>query len=218
MNKINQMLNNLSIAKKFALGFGAILVLLVGFLVYSFYALILINKNVEQETAILRVATIASKLRTDGLRTIVILSQYTDISDQALIKELENNRALTIKESAELRKFTQNLEVVANLDAYETSRPRRIELADKIINAINRHAPPAEIESIRQEREVLDNESRSYLRRIEDIENKELEKAIESGKELRTTLQTNTVLAMSLIFFIIVVVSFWIVRSITKPL
>ena len=212
------MLNNLSIAKKFALGFGAILVLLVGFLVYSFYALILINKNVEQETAILRVATIASKLRTDGLRTIVILSQYTDISDQALIKELENNRALTIKESAELRKFTQNLEVVANLDAYETSRPRRIELADKIINAINRHAPPAEIESIRQEREVLDNESRSYLRRIEDIENKELEKAIESGKELRTTLQTNTVLAMSLIFFIIVVVSFWIVRSITKPL
>ncbi len=211
-------LKNLSVVKKFALGFGIILALLLGLLIYSFYIFGSINKITNEETLSLRVATLASDLDIDALHIIVLISQYNDIYDQNILNDLEKNRELAIKDAANLRKLAQNPEVIADLDAYEALLPLRIASADKIINAVDRRASFGEIKSLRQEREVFDNEARSYLRRIVEIENEELVKTIESGKGLRITLQMNIILVTLVILIIIVIVSFWIVRSITVPI
>ncbi len=217
MPKINNIFKNLSITKKFALGFGIIFVVLIAFLFITFFAYVTIGKIAEKEAKVNQRADTAFLLENSTLRINLLLHQYTDVYNQSILIDLNKYRSLILQYSAELRKLNPSPAVIVAIDSFEATRPPIIAMADNMISLINRKAPLEKVEALRREREVLTNESISYLKHIVEIGKEEQIKTIESGKELRAGLARNIIVIVLLILSIIVAVSFWIIRSITVP-
>lgn len=207
-----------SIAKKVTLAIVSFVVLAGVVAGYSAYTLRIINQaNIERDE-ITAARTSATNLDIDVLRIIINLQYFVAEKNEIYVDELLANRRASQLQRAQLRDLTTNEATLQQLDAYETILPERVRLGDEIIAAVRANASSATITQLRNERRILDDKAREYLRNIIEIEERSSATALASVSNRISEARGNLLLFMITIAMIAGVVAYWLYRSIVPPL
>lgn len=218
MINIKNLFHDLPIARKFYFGFGVIFLIVFLSFGYFYYIFDEINQYVNREISISQINTSVDMLITASLENIIFLRQYNGIYDQSLLIKIKKNRMLILHEINQLKGMTKIEEVRSKLDLFESMLAQKEKLRNEIIGAINKNEHINKISQLRHQRELLDDESISYLNRIKEIEKIKLEETRKLHFAVRNKLRNTLFLLFSILFLGVFLVSFYISKIIISDI
>jgi PAS domain S-box-containing protein len=214
---ITRRFQNLKIYKKFSIGFGSVLVVI---LIFSLYAISAVHSiaviYIEQEESTLAGQT-ALELEVDTLQTRVSFEEFVKTGNQSFIPQILVGRAASIQEENRLRILSILPETIQLLNEYEVLRIKRIFISDKIISLVTAHAKPETYAPLLTERNITISQANILLHKILQAQQSSLATLTDAGQTKIQIIQANLILLSLLVFLLILVLSFAIARSILYP-
>lgn len=208
---------DLSISKKFVIGFGTIVVIL-GLTVSYLYALMSeYHRSNEAEQRVANVVENALLLDNVSLGTAVSLQEYRVDRETKHLQEIQSANNNSVRISNEIKKKTQIPAVVKLLNDYDALRPEKANITDRIVEATDSGASSSAILSLDEEREAMDTESRGILLEIISIERTQQEAVHKRLSE--SSFQMNSIFLVLVLSVLGLIggISLLIVRSVSGP-
>ena len=148
------------------------------------------------------------------LGAILLLEQYVDGPDPAKLAALGALRREAAERRQALRAITRLPRVVELLDAYDEVQPRRVALAEEIIQAANSGRDT--VVGIRQLRDALDQRVRGYVREIVQIENAAMADSTQRSEALSSELRRNVLILFGAILVLTLAAAAGSARGISR--
>lgn len=215
MNNLKKTIKNLPIAKKLIFGFAIIFFIFTLVTIYFLQMLSQINAYAVREAEIADMVHISNDLSIRTLKNIALLNEYKDIYDYSLVNSMQKNRAQIIIDMQKLRNKSKIPEVVSQLDSFALLLDSKEKLREEIIVAVNQKINYKKIEIMRLRREILDDQSITYITRIMEIEKNEFDKTMQRHAEVREDLANILIIVIGLVLGMIAIAFYWIARSVT---
>lgn len=210
--------NALTIKQRFMLSFIAIFFLVFAFGFYFIYVFTEIERSIKNEYFFNDNLQSAVNLYNLNLRSNYLLSMYQDIYDKSLTNRIEKNNILAEKEIAYLQKSQPSGELKKNLDSFIQLMPAQKNLRDKIIKLVNESAPISQINLLRREKGIIDDESDSYIKRLIELKKNKIDQINHEEEEQRTRLKHAIITLFIIVIFLSLCIAYWIMDSITSPI
>ncbi len=194
--------------------FAWILVLMLAACGYVLHGLNRLAEHEARQRRISEAVEHAHFLDAASLRAILLVEQYVNIPDRDKLEELQSLRTEAEAKRRSLRAVTALPRIRELLDLFDALQPLRQKVLDEMIAASE--AQSSGMLLLRQQRDVMDHHSRSYLREIVEIENEEMARSVRESEAYAHELRRNTVIVFALIIILTVLTSTATVSGISR--
>ena len=180
-----------TLTKKFVLGFSIILFLFLASSIYIVKGFGYIQQTDKEGDRLAHAVETAQFLDQAHSKALISVDEYISSKNTSYLRKLEEKRNVRRIKMKELRAMT-NLPVVTEaLDVIENEvLPKSIELADKIIAAVDANAPSEEILSLKKKKDVLDDQIGEKTTAIIQIEKETWENYSQNKDSIRVKVKT----------------------------
>jgi PAS domain S-box-containing protein len=208
---------NLRVTRKFIVGFGMVLAVVLFFTLYALVAVHKISKIYSDQENSAIAGQIALQLEVDTLQARAVFEQYLKTGEPSYLAKIATTRAIVASERTQLRQLSKSPETIRLLDQYEANIPQRIALSDKIIALISAKAKPAAYAALVAQRDAGIADANILLTQILEAQQDSLDSLASMGQKEIRVIVVNFIFLSLIVFVLILLLSYAIARSIIYP-